>query len=81
MKAYKREMDEGVVLKQLLSYDENDNVEYIGMAHPGSPTNAEEWLLIKIFYDANENIVERSFANGSVNFTGRWSLRQIYEYK
>ena len=80
MKASKRVLNESLVLKLLVSYDSSGNIEYIGTAPPGTGRSEANWNIVRISYDSSGNFLERLHGNGTVNFTCKWSLRQIYDY-
>lgn len=44
------------------------NVEYIGHALPGSTLSQPVWQIMKLVYDASDNVLRVLYANGSEKF-------------
>ena len=63
-----------------ISYDVDQNIEYIGKARPGTLDTEDEWTLLKVIYDINVNIIEILLADGNNLFNKKWSLRSTYSY-
>ena len=57
-----------------------DNVEYIGLAHPGSGIDEAKWQIKKLFYTGS-NVIGQRFADGDITFSKIWNDRTGYEYK
>jgi len=56
------------------------NAEYVGKALPGTATNAPKWQIMKLTYDANDNVTDVKYANGTNTFTLIWDSRATYSY-
>ena len=63
-----------------LAYTTGLSIEYIGSAAPSSATSEDVWKITKIIYDANENITEILFAEGTKHFDKIWDDRASYNY-
>lgn len=63
-----------------LAYDVNDNVEYIGKAAPSSTTSESVWQIVKLEYDADQNIEQKLYASGTKLFDKIWDDRADYTY-
>jgi len=70
----------GAQLITKISYDANQNIEYIGYAAPGSATSEGVWKIINLTYDMNDNIESVIFAEGDRKFTKTWDNRADYTY-
>lgn len=68
------------VMSTLISYDANNNPEYIGMSKPGTAADDAGWAIKKVSYDANGNPVSVFFAEGKINFDKVWNDRASYSY-
>ncbi|MBF0629538.1 MAG: hypothetical protein HQL89_00940 [Magnetococcales bacterium] len=62
------------------AYDANGNVEYIGLAKPGTAEDAPGWLIRKIAYDAQQRPVSVTFPDGRANIGQVWDARAGYTY-
>ena len=63
-----------------LSYDASENIEYIGSAAPDSAEDDTLWKIIRLTYDASDNITGTLYAEGTDSFDKKWSLRASYTY-
>lgn len=63
----------------MISYDVNDQQEYIGVAPPGTPTSASRWRIQKIIYSGSLQ-TQIIWANGSDKFDKIWNSRTSYDY-
>lgn len=62
------------------AYDANGNVEYLGLAKPGTAEDASEWLIRKIAYDAQQRPVSIKFPDGRANIGQAWDAHASYTY-
>ena len=53
---------------------------YQGFAKAGSKENDEVWMIVKFHFDGSNNMVKKTFAEGSDNFDKSWANRASYEY-
>lgn len=68
-------------LKYRAEYDANDYVLYEGWAlKPSALTSQAEWQICKHTRDANGNLTQTNWANGSDNFDFIWDNRSQYTY-
>jgi len=65
---------------ELLEYDVNGNMVYMGEAPTGAPTNLPYWRIRKMTYDNNGNITSQLWAEGSLEFMFVWDNRTLYTY-
>jgi len=65
---------------QLLEYDADNNVTYIGIADPGSATSAAVWQIRHLDYDANNNVTSIKWADGDDEFNNIWDNRVALSY-
>lgn len=56
-------------------YDASGNMIYVGMALPGSATNAPSWQIRRLDYSITGNLIDVLFANGSRAFDQLWTTR------
>jgi len=63
-----------------VSYNANQDIEYIGYAAPGSATDECLWKIFSLIYDGNDNIVQVIFAKGTRKFDKIWDNRADYTY-
>jgi len=63
-----------------LSYDANQNVEYIGKSIAGSAAADEMWSITKLIYDVNQNVTQVLYASGDKKFDKVWDNRATYVY-
>lgn len=66
--------------KSAFEYDSNDNPIYIGYALPGTAKSEYKWLILKLTYDTNENVIDIEFASGTNLFNNSWDNRTNYTY-
>lgn len=67
-------------METVLKYDENDNLEYILRAKPGSLVTEEVWQITKVFYTEEQNIQRIGFANNDASFSFKASDYLFYKY-
>jgi len=72
----------GVVIgkKMRITYDSNGNIEYIGLATPGTDDKDSGWQIIKFVYDASQNLTHILYAEGNTKYDKVFSNRQSYSY-
>lgn len=70
----------GAIHKMLLTYDDDDNVVYIGLAKAGTAEDEEEWQIKRMSYDGDDNLIAVEFASGVISFTHVWDDRTTYAY-
>lgn len=70
----------GVQLITVISYNANQDIEYIGNAAPGSSANDSVWKIINLTYDVNDNIETVVYASGNRKFDKVWDNRASYTY-
>ncbi len=75
-------LDKGYVtdIITFLSYDANQNVEYIGKAVAGSVAADETWQITKLTYDVNQNVTAVLYASGDKKFDKVWDNKALYTY-
>lgn len=64
----------------VLSYDVNQNVEYIGKGAAGSAAADEVWQITNLTYDVNQNVTAVLYASGNKKFDKVWNDRAVYAY-
>ncbi len=62
------------------AYDINENIEYIGSAHPGALISEAKWQIRKLIYDDKKNIIAQSYANGEISYDKLWYGKTSYTY-
>lgn len=70
----------GVQLITVISYNANQDIEYIGNAAPGSLASESVWKIINLTYDVNDNIETVVYASGNRKFDKVWDNRASYTY-
>lgn len=70
----------GAQLITQISYDADQNIEYVGYAAPGSNTDESVWKIINLTYDINDNVESLIFAEGTRKFDKAWDNRADYTY-
>ena len=68
------------VTAQRISYDDNQRVDYLGWSKPGIEDDERGWMIVKIEYDDNDNVVARKWASGNNNKDKIWDNRANYTY-
>lgn len=63
-----------------LAYNADDNIEYVGKAAPSSNTSESVWQIVKLNYDADQNIIQKLYAVGTKLFDKIWDDRADYTY-
>lgn len=58
----------------------NGNLTYEGWAQPGSATADPAWKIRKFTYDAQNNILTETWADGNTNFDNVWDDRAVPTY-
>lgn len=66
--------------KVLMDYESGTNVVYMGLAIPGTSSKDAKWQIKRMSYDDNSNVTSIMFAEGSLDFSYRWSNRTAYSY-
>jgi len=59
--------------KQVMAYNANGMVEYIGKAEPNSGIAGSIWQIQKLTYNSNMGVTNIDFASGTNNFMNIWS--------
>lgn len=55
---------------------------YTGEADPGTdPSTGNMWRISKMLYDANGNMIGRTWADNDANFNKKWTDRATYSYR
>ncbi len=60
-----------------IAYDVNDQVEYVGLAEPGSANDDTVWLIQKLTYTGT-NVTAIRYPVGKADFTAAWTERANY---
>jgi hypothetical protein len=60
--------------------DGSDKIIYVGFSDPGVAYSAAKWLIFKLTYDVNDNLIRKSYADGSRNYNKEWDERATYSY-
>jgi YD repeat-containing protein len=68
------------MLTQVLAYDDQNRVQYIGLSQPGRATSTAGWQIRELTYDADDNLTTVAFAGGSNEFAFIWDNRAGYTY-
>ena len=63
-----------------IEYDVNNNPIFIGEAKPGSEKSSDSWRIKKLLWDAQENLSDIKWAEGSQKFEFIWDQRATYNY-
>lgn len=63
-----------------MSYDANQNVEYVGKAAAGAATSDDTWQITNLTYDVNQNVTAVLYASGDKKFDKIWDDRALYVY-
>lgn len=64
----------------LMSHDASSNIEYFGKAKVGSVKADAVWQIMKILYDASNNLTDIQFAEGNEDFDNVWDDRAGLSY-
>lgn len=64
----------------VFDYDANSNLVYIGKAAIGTAKASALWQIKKLLCDANGNLTDMQFANGSETYEYVWNNRASYSY-
>lgn len=68
-------------LKQRISYvGATSYIEYVGEAQSDAKTSELKWRIKKMVYDANNNLLEINWCEGTTGFKYSWDLRATYNY-
>ena len=70
----------GAQLITRISYNANQDIEYVGYAAPGSATDEDVWKIKNLVYDVNDNVEQVIFAEGTRKFDKIWNNRADYNY-
>ena len=63
-----------------IEYNVAKNPVYVGDVAPGVKTNEIGWRIEKLTYDANNNVTQVEWADGSDEFIYIWDRRASYNY-
>jgi YD repeat-containing protein len=63
-----------------IEYNVTNLAIYVGEAQPGTSKGSPNWRIMKLDYDANNNLILKRFADGSKNFNKIWDNRATYTY-
>lgn len=66
--------------QMLFDRTSTSNTEYIGTAASGVATDAEQWQIKEIVYDANDKPLSIKFAGGSADYKFAWNDRTTLTY-
>lgn len=66
--------------KPVFGYNASGSVEYMGLALPGTSTSSASWMIVKLLYDADGNMIEGRHINGVAEFSFVWDNRATYTY-
>lgn len=69
--------DVSALMEQRIAYSASGEMEYIGIAAPGTAEAAPYWRIKKLSY-TDGNLTSIKFANGSTRFEFAWSQRTTY---
>jgi YD repeat-containing protein len=58
----------------------NGLTEYVGIASPGTSEGDEKWVIQKMTYDANGNLIAVEYPNGNSQAKYEWDEREGYTY-
>ena len=61
-------------------YDANGNATYVGLSNTFCRDEDALWLIQKMTYDSNDNVLTISYAEGSNEYNKSWSSRANYTY-
>ncbi|HLG28719.1 MAG TPA: hypothetical protein VI387_00795 [Candidatus Brocadiales bacterium] len=76
-----RKLTESVLNKATaIDYDANNNPLYIGKAEKGSAKSAAVWQLKKFIWDANNNLTDIRWPDGSDSYEYIWDNRNSYSF-
>lgn len=68
------------VFTSQFAYDGSGNIQYIGIAMPGSSVASAVWYIRQLTYDVNNNLTGILNANGSKAFNQIWNNRASLSY-
>ncbi|MEO5327254.1 MAG: hypothetical protein H7829_03330 [Magnetococcus sp. THC-1_WYH] len=63
------------------AYNASGDVEYIGLAEPGTTDDQPKWIIKKIVYDGQRRQVASLFAGGRIKFDQVWNSRESATYQ
>lgn len=78
---YRATMESNLLLTSRMAYDANGNPEYLGLAAPGTATDASGWMIRQLSYDASQRPAAIRYAGGTVNFDKVWDDRASYSFQ
>jgi len=74
--------DASSLLERRFAYDANDNVEYQGVALPGTATTGLRWIIFKYTWEAGSvsgfNNTRVQVASDEIKFDKAWDSRNTY---
>ena len=62
------------ITKVELAYDGSDNLEYVGLAEPGTATSAALWQIRKLIYSSG-NLAQVLWEGGNLGYDSVWDDR------
>jgi hypothetical protein len=65
---------------EAVAYDANGNIQYKGWAAPGTAKASAGWRIMKITYDGSQNITDKQWADGDLQFNNIWNNREGLSY-
>ena len=63
-----------------LDYDASNNLIYLGKAKPGTATSDSTWQIVKLTYDASNNLTNIQWSGGNSGFVSVWDNRVAGSY-
>lgn len=63
-----------------LAYDADSNLEYVGLADPGTSQSVTGWQIKKFIYDADSNLTDVQQEGGNASFDAVWDDRAGLSY-
>jgi len=70
----------GLYPKKEYDYDTNGNLIYEGFGSPKANIDDSAWLILKHFYDNNNNRISTRLSNNEAKYNKKWVNRNIYDY-
>ena len=63
-----------------IDYAGTQNPTYLGTAEPGTPTSAPKWKICFLTWDANDNPLTVTWADGTLAYSHVWDDHLTYTY-
>ena len=57
-----------------------ERAKFVGYAAPGESTANAVWRVLKLIYNASDDVVEVLWADGDTNFDNVWDNRAVLSY-